>query len=64
MQVPTIPQTGKNAKVSLSFNDGTQATALALTKQASYNYNGESFAKDWKFLLTVGISSICFNVMF
>ncbi len=44
MQVPTIPQTGKNAKVSLSFNDGTQATALALTKQASYNYNGESFA--------------------
>lgn len=44
MQVPTIPQTGKNAKVSLSFNDGTAATATALTKQATYNYNGESFA--------------------
>lgn len=44
MQVPTIPQTGKNAKVSLSFNDGAQATALALIKQAAYNYNGESFA--------------------
>lgn len=42
MQVPTIPQTGKNAKVSMNFNDGTSVTALALTKQASYNYKGET----------------------
>lgn len=42
MQVPTIPQTGKNAKVSMNFNDGTSVTALALTKQATYAYKGET----------------------
>jgi len=44
MQVPTTPQTGKSAKVSLSFNDGSATTGLALTKQASYSYNGETYA--------------------
>lgn len=41
MQVPSIPQTGKGAKVSLSFNDGV-ATVAALTLQASYSYSGET----------------------
>lgn len=44
MQVPSTPQTGKGAKVSLNFTDGTTATALAMTKQASYSYAGETFA--------------------
>jgi len=43
MQVPSAPQTGKNAKVSLSFTDGTSTSALAMTKQASYSYNGETY---------------------
>jgi hypothetical protein len=42
MQVPNVSQTGKNAKVSLSFNDGVLTSNAALTKQASYQYNGET----------------------
>ena len=41
MLVPTVSQTGKDAKVSLSFNDGI-ATTTALTIQPSYSYNGET----------------------
>jgi len=41
MLVPSVAQTGKNAKVSLSFNDGTAITT-ALTVQASYSYAGET----------------------
>jgi hypothetical protein len=43
MQVPSTPQTGKGAKVSLNFTDGTSTTALAMTKQASYSYAGETY---------------------
>jgi hypothetical protein len=42
MQVPNVSQTGKNAKVSLSFNDGVLTSNTSLTKQASYQYNGET----------------------
>jgi hypothetical protein len=41
MLVPSVPQTGKGAKVSLSFNDGV-ATTSAMTLQASYSYSGET----------------------
>ena len=41
MLVPTVSQTGKDPKVSLSFNDGI-ATTTALTVQPSYSYNGET----------------------
>lgn len=43
MQVPSVSQTGKNAKVSLAFNDGTSVSGSAMTKQASYSYAGESY---------------------
>ena len=53
MLVPSISQTGKGAKVSLSFNDGVAASAQALTKQASYSYNGETLT-DRVYLLGSG----------
>ena len=43
MQVPSAPQTGKGAKASMSFNDGTAVSALALTKNATYSYSGETY---------------------
>lgn len=45
MQAPTAQQTGKGAKIFMSFNDGVQVNNLALTRQASYNYNGEVLTK-------------------
>ncbi len=41
MQVPSVPMTGKGAKVSLSFNDGVAVNA-ALTLVPSYSYSGET----------------------
>lgn len=52
MQVPSIPMTGKGAKVSLSFNDGAAVSSFALTKQASYNYSGEIYTNRAYFLGT------------
>lgn len=41
MQVPSVPMTGKGAKVSLSFNDGVQTTT-ALELIPSYSHSGET----------------------
>jgi hypothetical protein len=53
MLVPSVPQTGKGAKVSLSFNDGIATTGFAMTMQASYSYNGETLT-DKVYLLGSG----------
>jgi hypothetical protein len=40
---PTFPTTGKNSKIFISSNDGSQLTLAPMTKQAAYEYKGELF---------------------
>ncbi len=43
MQAPNMPQTGKDGKVFLSFNDGVPVVNFPVTLQALYRYMGKSY---------------------
>ena len=43
MSFPRSPQTGKNSKVYINLNDGQLLNLEAMTKQASYDHNGEVY---------------------
>jgi hypothetical protein len=56
---PTIPTSGKNSKIEISFADGIQLNLETMTKNAAYTYRGESYANR---IYTLGTGKTLINV--